>query len=77
MGDNYVEIDSELAAKLTEADARVNDLHDQLRAAEAMRQELLNSAIASKAEFKVGDDVIARGCRYRITKAWLNAGHKR
>lgn len=67
---DYVEITSELADQLAAADTRINDLYDQLRAAESSKQELLNSAIADKAQFKVGNDVIARGSRsrYRVTK---------
>lgn len=66
---DYVKITSELADQLAAADSRIDDLHDQLRAAESAKQELLNSAVASKAQFKVGDDVIARGrSRYRVTK---------
>lgn len=68
MSDDYVEITPELAANLTAVDSKIDDLHDQLRAAESAKQELLNSAIADKARFKVGDDVIARGSRYRVTK---------
>lgn len=67
---DYVEITVELAAQLAAADSRIDDLHNQLRIAESAKQELLNSAVASKAQFKVGDDVIARGSRsrYRVTK---------
>lgn len=67
---DYVEVTAELAILLAAADSHIDDLHDQLRAAESAKQELLNSAIADKAQFKVGDDVIARGSRsrYRVTK---------
>lgn len=66
--DDYIEVTPELAIALREANARVEDLYDQTRAAEAAQQELLDSAVANMARFKKGEDVIARGHRYRVTK---------
>lgn len=65
---DYVEITDGLAEKLKTASEHVDDLSDQLRAAQSYQQQLLDEAVAGIAEFKVGQDVISYGKRYRITK---------
>lgn len=68
MSDDYIEVTPELAAALSNANAHVENLYNELRAAEAAQQELLDAAVADKARFKKGEDVIARRHRYRVTK---------
>lgn len=64
----FVEISDGLIAKIAEADKRIDDLLDQLRGAECAKQSLLDSAVTDIATFKVGQEVLSYGKRYRITK---------
>ena len=64
----FVEVSDDLIAKIAEADKRIDELSDQLREAEHSKQSLLDGAVADIATFKVGQEVLSYGKRYRITK---------
>lgn len=63
----HVEMSDELHAALKDANDRIDQIFSLLHAAQTERQRLLNDAVAPLAEFKVGDEVIGHGQRYRIT----------
>lgn len=65
---DYVEISDGLAENLKTAAAHVDALYDQLYKAQSFQQQLLDEAVMPIAQFKVGQDVISYGKRYRITK---------
>lgn len=64
----FVEIGDFLIARIGEADKRISELSDQLRLAEHAKQQLLDVAVSDIAAFKVGQEVLSYGKRYRITK---------
>lgn len=68
MKNEYVEMTPELIAACDAADRRVNELYEQLRQAEAAKQKILDNAVASIAEFKVGEEVAQGSGRYRIER---------
>jgi hypothetical protein len=64
----FIEISDDLIAKIAEADRRIEELSDQLRGAEYAKQSLLDNAVVDIATFKVGQEVLSYGKRYRVTK---------
>lgn len=68
MKDKFVEMSPELAEALDAAARRADELRDQLVDAENAEQRLLDDAVASITEFKVGDDVMQSGTRYRVER---------
>lgn len=66
----FVEISEYLAARITEADERVDELSDQLHKAQHERQKLLDDAVREIAEFTVGQEVLSFGKRYRVTRVF-------
>lgn len=64
----FVNISDDLIAQIAGADERISGLTDQLRRAEYEKQQLLDNAVAEIAAFKVGQEVLSYGKRYRITK---------
>lgn len=64
----FLEISDNLMARIAEADSRISELADQLRVAEHAKQQLLDVAVSDIAAFKVGQEVLSYGKRYRITK---------
>lgn len=64
----FVEISDALITQIGEADRQIENLSNQLRVAEYAKQSLLDSAVVDIATFKVGQEVLSYGKRYRITK---------